>query len=297
MKELMKIILVYINLNIISLTTTGNQTFSFATEDIVNWPGICQSGKKQSPIEIPRSYSLFDFSEYMRIKSSNYTRFSTNIEVQNNRMIIGNLTGKGSVFAFRKNITYKFDSVHFELHYKSEHTYGGLQDDLELQIIHEKDVTYFLKNNETDPEASFSKLIISVRINASGDRINTNFQNLNLPNGPTKVEFDFNSLIPVGQPYFVYEGSLTSSPCSENVYWVLNKNFITISNDQLLAIRTWITSKISPEAFNARKTKQKHERSIWYQYFPQTTDNQNPSSEGNMWNFKYVILILLFLLF
>ena len=51
------------------------------------------------------------------------------------------------------------------------------------------------------------------------------------PAGPGNI--DLNQLLPEDRAYFTYMGSLTTPPCSEGVLWMVMRQPVQISNDQL----------------------------------------------------------------
>jgi carbonic anhydrase len=44
---------------------------------------------------------------------------------------------------------------------------------------------------------------------------------------------DINQMLPADKNYFTYMGSLTTPPCSENVLWLVLKNPIYVSEEQV----------------------------------------------------------------
>ncbi|XP_014239786.1 carbonic anhydrase 1 [Cimex lectularius] len=53
----------------------------------------------------------------------------------------------------------------------------------------------------------------------------------------TNFELDINSLLPETNTYWTYLGSLTTPPCSESVIWIVFKDAVTVTEDQLNAFR------------------------------------------------------------
>ena len=50
---------------------------------------------------------------------------------------------------------------------------------------------------------------------------------------PPNVALDLNRLLPESRAYYTYMGSLTTPPCSENVLWMVFKQPVQISADQI----------------------------------------------------------------
>jgi carbonic anhydrase len=57
---------------------------------------------------------------------------------------------------------------------------------------------------------------------------------------------DAAALLPAGRAYYRYEGSLTASPCTEGVAWLVMKQPLTVSADQLAYWRTRFADNIRP---------------------------------------------------
>ena len=62
------------------------------------------------------------------------------------------------------------------------------------------------------------------------------WNNLPLEKGeevPAKPMLDLNTLLPAQRGYFTYMGSLTTPPCSEGVLWMVMKNPVPVSTEQI----------------------------------------------------------------
>jgi carbonic anhydrase len=49
----------------------------------------------------------------------------------------------------------------------------------------------------------------------------------------TSSEMDMNQLLPAKREYYTYMGSLTTPPCSEGVLWIVLKEPVQISAEQI----------------------------------------------------------------
>jgi carbonic anhydrase len=66
--------------------------------------------------------------------------------------------------------------------------------------------------------------------------VQTVWNNLPLEKGeevPAKSLLDLNALLPAERNYFTYMGSLTTPPCSEGVLWMVMKQPVQISPEQI----------------------------------------------------------------
>ena len=55
----------------------------------------------------------------------------------------------------------------------------------------------------------------------------------NLPVAPPTAIIDLNTLLPAARNYYTYMGSLTTPPCSEGVLWLVMKQPVQVSPDQI----------------------------------------------------------------
>lgn len=129
------------------------------------------------------------------------------------------------------SITYKDEvfylkQIHF--HEPSEHKINGLIYPIEAHLVH---------ISEQDRITVLSIL----GIEGEESQLFEFFESfLPLENGATKEinkEIDLTKLSLEDQPYFSYSGSLTTPPCTENVNWVIFKQPIVLSLDEVLTLR------------------------------------------------------------
>ena len=76
-------------------------------------------------------------------------------------------------------------------------------------------------------------------------------------------EVNARALLPADTRYFTYGGSLTTPPCSEIVRWIVLKEPMTVSRDQVLRVQQLLT-ETSPNgfAFNNRPLQELEGRTI-----------------------------------
>lgn len=55
----------------------------------------------------------------------------------------------------------------------------------------------------------------------------------NMPVSPPSATVDLNTLLPTSRNYYTYMGSLTTPPCSEGVLWLVMKQPVQVSADQI----------------------------------------------------------------
>jgi carbonic anhydrase len=70
-----------------------------------------------------------------------------------------------------------------------------------------------------------------------------------------RISLDINEILPVDRRYFTYMGSLTTPPCSEGVHWVVMRQPVTMTAEQIE-----LFARIYP--MNARPVQQASGRRI-----------------------------------
>jgi len=170
------------------------------------WPTLCQSGKRQSPIDFPSS-AIFSYNttQIMKIEKSNYLKASFKLSIKDNALFQIEMAKNGYIIVTKNDLKYRYDGINFYFHYDSEHTVRGLKTDLEIQIVHQKNADYlYYQDIFDDPDKANQRLIISLRVQANGST-NTDIEKLNLNTlGPTTMDFDLNNFIPIEKPFYHY---------------------------------------------------------------------------------------------
>lgn len=139
-------------------------------------------------------------------------------------------TGHSLQFDFKEGsyITYKgqkYNLYQFHAHEESEHTIDGVRYPLELHFVHIS-------------EDKSSVIVIGVMVK-DGDQ-NSYFEKLNVfkelakdGKKDTDIEFNPEKMYPKNKNFYTYHGSLTTPPCSDNVTWIVFKEPITMSEDEI----------------------------------------------------------------
>ena len=175
---------------------------------------LCASGQRQSPIDISDGIKVdvepvrFDYRpSRFRIADTGRT-----VEVFLGDMSFS-LTGK----------TYTLQKIAF--HRPSEERIDGRRFDMSAHLIHKAD----------DGQLA----IIAVLIERGNENpfIQTLWNNLPLEKGlevaPPAATIDLDALLPTSRNYYAYMGSLTTPPCTEGVLWLVMKQPIQVSQQQV----------------------------------------------------------------
>ena len=208
---------------------------------------LCGEGKGQSPINIVKTDAKGGANWKLDYKTTSL-RIAHNEhmdDIIDNGHTIQITVDEGSTFSFGDK-TYNLKQFHF--HTPSEHTVDGKNMPMEMHMVHQG--------------ADGSLAVVSVLFK-EGKIANENFTKIiaNLPNakGESKHITDANLELKVHLPKdnyaYHYIGSLTTPPCSENVQWLVLRDMVSLTADQINAF----SSRIGP---NNRPTQPLNDRSV-----------------------------------
>ncbi|MCF8150285.1 MAG: carbonic anhydrase family protein [Sulfuritalea sp.] len=197
----------------------------------------CGNGQRQSPIDIREGIKVnledikFDYKPtQFRITDTGHT-----VEVH-----VGH--GMGLTVMGKR---YELQQFHF--HRPSEERVNGRAYDMVVHLVHRND------------EGQLAVVAILLENGSEHPLIQTLWNNLPLEREtdvtPDDV-IDLNKLLPEGRTYWTYMGSLTTPPCSEGVLWMVMKQAVQISPEQVSIFSHVYRNNARPvQAANARLIK------------------------------------------
>lgn len=208
---------------------------------------LCGEGKGQSPINIVKADAKGGANWKLDYKTTSL-RIAHNEhmdDIIDNGHTIQITVDEGSTFSFGDK-AYSLKQFHF--HTPSEHTVDGKNMPMEMHMVHAGDdgslaVVSVLFQEGNVPNENFSKIIANLP-NAKGESKHITDANLEL-----KVH------MPKDNYAYHYVGSLTTPPCSENVQWLVLRDMVSLTADQINAF----SSRIGP---NNRPTQQLNDRAV-----------------------------------
>ena len=174
-----------------------------------NWTGTCNSGNRQSPIDIITKDAQ---SSDWELKWGGLKKLDdSEVKVATRKIQI---EGFGEKTVELKDINgdkSEYELLQFHWHAPSEHKLNGKQYDAEAHFVHKK----------SDSEYLVIGVFFDTKDGMAGNADFLENQNLeHLKNGYTidklKVKDFFNE---IDSPIYHYSGSLTTPPCSEVVEW------------------------------------------------------------------------------
>jgi len=208
-----------------------------------NWaklhPGyaVCGSGKRQSPIDIRGGIKVdldpirFDYRNTLfRITDNGHT---VQVDVAEGNTIT--VTGRS------------YQLQHLQFHRPSEVRINGKPFDMAVHLVHK------------DYDDNLAIIAVLLEKGAEHPVIQTLWNHLPLEVGmevaPPNAAIDLAKLLPAGRAYYTHMGSLTTPPCTENMTWMVFKEAVQISPEQIS-----IFARLYPN--NARPVQPAHDRLI-----------------------------------
>jgi carbonic anhydrase len=174
----------------------------------------CSSGSRQSPIDIRDGIKVdldpvrFDYkASAFRVIDNGHT-VQVNVGPGNSIEVMGR----------------RYDLVQFHFHRPSEERINGKQFDMVAHLVHK------------DIDGRLAVVAVLLDRGSAQPIIQSVWNNLPLEKGDevaARGTLNLNELLPAERSYFTYMGSLTTPPCSEGVLWMVLKNPVPISAEQV----------------------------------------------------------------
>lgn len=175
---------------------------------------LCASGKRQSPIDIRDGIRV-------DLEPIKFNYKTTLFRIINNGHTIQVNVGAGSTIAVMGR---KFELVQMHFHRPSEERVDGMAFDMVVHLVH-KDLDNQLAVIAILLEQGKEQPVIQSIWNNMPLEVNQEVT-------PT-VAIDLNRLLPENRAYWTYMGSLTTPPCTEDVMWIVFKQPVPVSEDQV----------------------------------------------------------------
>jgi len=176
----------------------------------------CKEGQNQSPVDL-----VADIHAELPELVFEYHGTPVN-EINNGHTIMLNVLPGNYLSIPEWNKSFELKQGHF--HSPSEHTIGGEHSDMEVHLVHADEqgnltvVGIMIEEGEENPMLNRIWSFMPEQVGETRESPLTVFEAGVLP--PTKE-------------YFVYGGSLTTPPCSEGVKWIVLREALTASPEQV----------------------------------------------------------------
>ena len=174
----------------------------------------CGSGERQSPIDIRDGMKVDLDPVIFEYRPSSFK------VIDNGHTIQANINGWNAMRVMGR----RFRLVQFHFHRPSEEMIDGQQFEMVVHLVHQ------------DGEGRLAVIAVLVESGARQPIIQAVLNNLPLEKGeeiPASGNIDLMQLLPANRRYFTYMGSLTTPPCTEDVLWIVMKQPVQATEDQL----------------------------------------------------------------
>ena len=175
---------------------------------------LCGNGQRQSPIDIRGGLAVDLEPVKFNYQASPFAVIDNGHTVQVN-LAPGNHVEIGGK---------RFDLVQFHFHRPSEERIDGRQFEMSVHLVHK------------DDQGKLAVVAVLLDKGPPQPAVQKVWNNLPLERGEesaARVQLDPAEILPTDRRYFTYMGSLTTPPCSEGVQWVVMRQPVTMSPEQL----------------------------------------------------------------
>eukprot|EP01023_Acetabularia_acetabulum_P050931 TRINITY_DN5564_c0_g1_i10.p2 TRINITY_DN5564_c0_g1~~TRINITY_DN5564_c0_g1_i10.p2 ORF type:complete len:324 (+),score=56.92 TRINITY_DN5564_c0_g1_i10:72-1043(+) len=161
--------------------------------------------------------------------------------------------------------------VNFHVHCPSEHMYNGFLAPMEGHFV----MKIPQKQLDTCPQAGCLSVVSVLFLHDENDTPNPFIEKtLQMIGGQWPMEIgktikvqgtlDFDELMPANPRYMLYEGSLTTPPCTEGVLWHVLQDTLYVSSDQVRLLQNAIGATHNGTTRNNRRIQPRNERQLIY---------------------------------
>ncbi len=174
----------------------------------------CGIGTRQSPIDIRDGLAVQMDPIRFDYRPSDFRVIDNGHTVQVNLAPGNFMEVEGRRYALRQ----------FHFHQPSEERVGGQKFDMDVHLVHE------------DERGRLAVVAVLLQRGAAHPVVQAVWNSLPLEKQeeqPGRGALDLLQLLPAGRGYFMYMGSLTTPPCNEGVLWLVLKQPVTLSEEQV----------------------------------------------------------------
>ena len=174
----------------------------------------CAIGTRQSPIDLRDTIKVDQEKIQFDYKPSSFS------VVDNGHTIQVNVAPGSSIQIMGR----RYELVQFHFHRPSEERINGRQYDMSVHLVHQ------------DAEGRLATIAVLLERGQDQPLVQTVWNYLPLERGDAyeaPVPIDLNNLLPKERGYFSYMGSMTTPPCSEGVLWLVLRQPVPVSSQQI----------------------------------------------------------------
>jgi len=174
----------------------------------------CSTGTRQSPIDIRDGIKVELDPVRFDYKTSGFR------VVDNGHTVQVNVAAGNSIEVTGR----RYELVQFHFHRPSEERIDGKQFEMVVHLVHK------------DLDGRLAVVAVLLERGAAQGVVQSVWNNLPLEKGeevPARTQINLDELLPPERRYFTYMGSLTTPPCSEGVLWMVMKQPVPVSAEQI----------------------------------------------------------------
>ena len=174
----------------------------------------CSTGTRQSPIDIRDGIKVELDPVRFDYKPSGFRVIDTGHTVQ------VNVAAGNSIEVLGR----RYELLQFHFHRPSEERIDGKQFEMVVHLVHK------------DLEGRLAVVAVLLERGAAQGVLQSVWNNLPLEKGEelaARITLNLGDLLPPERHYFTYMGSLTTPPCSEGVLWMVMKQPVPVSPEQI----------------------------------------------------------------
>lgn len=188
---------------------------------------LAKTGKEQSPVDIEGALAT-------NLPKLEISYHPAKIDLVYNGHTVEEMEEKGSTLTYGKQ-TFELQQFHF--HSPSEHTVDGRHFAMEMHLVHK---------SEAGKVAVVGVLIEEGKSNAAFDGVWDYLPSDSNRERKADVTIDASTLLPENRQYYSYQGSFTTPPCTEGVLWMVMKEPVQLSKEQVERFRAIIKGNNRP---------------------------------------------------
>ncbi len=189
------------------------------------------AGNSQSPVNIPTLQTIISDN----LPEVNYFHNDFEMKIVDNGHTIQVNNTQDNVYIMYNDIRYKFRQFH--LHLKSEHQIDTDHSEMELHCVHQ------------DEEGNLLVLGYMIEAGEENDFLQTILDHIpekEKTEIATSIQINLSDIKPTDNSYYTYSGSLTTPPCLAAVQFVIFKEKIQASSDQIAYFSKFYNGNIRP---------------------------------------------------
>lgn len=174
----------------------------------------CAIGQRQSPIDIRDGIKV-------DVEPIAFNYRPSTFRIVDNGHTVQVAVGDSSISLTGKT----YELVQFHFHRPSEEKVNGQRFDMVVHLVHKAD------------DGQLAVVAVLLERGPENPFVQTLWNNLPLERhlevSPPTAIIDPATLLPAGRSYYTYMGSLTTPPCTEGVLWLVMKQPVPVSQDQI----------------------------------------------------------------